>query len=135
MRALGTLLCALLIAPAGSATGAAATGKTIGLGVHLTGTKVWYAHGTAVVPNALSATVVPVPRQPVKVQWAVVCQKGNPADPADHLYTRETGGQTSVNGAGVVHLALPYARPPTCVATVYATLAKAGGLSVRIVQA
>jgi hypothetical protein len=29
---------------------------------------------------------------------------------------------------------LPFARPPTCVATVYATLARNGGLVLRLVQ-
>jgi hypothetical protein len=31
-------------------------------------------------------------------------------------------------------LALPYAKPPTCIATVYATLGKKGALTVRLLQ-
>jgi hypothetical protein len=132
MPAAGPLVGALLIAFPGPAT--AAVSKTIGRAVHLKGTNVWYAHGTAVRPKALSATVVPVPPQTVKVQWAVVCQKGNPSDPADHLYTRETGGETVVHAAAVVRLALPYSGAPTCVATVYGTLTRAGQLALRIGQ-
>jgi hypothetical protein len=39
-----------------------------------------------------------------------------------------------VRAAGVVKLALPYVKPPTCIATVYATLAKGGGLTLRLLQ-
>jgi hypothetical protein len=122
-----------MFVPGGAAT-AAPTTKTLGRAVHLKGSNIWYVHGTAVRPKALFAVVAPIPRQSVKVQWAVICQKANPEDPADHIDTRETGGQASVRAAAVVRLSLPYANPPTCVATVYATLVKAGGLSVRLVQ-
>jgi hypothetical protein len=118
-----------------AASGAWAAPKTIGQGVRLKGTNVWYAHGTAANPRTLLAVVMPTPGQSVKVQWAVACQRPNPTDPADHLGTGEKGGQVTVHGAASIRLSMPSAKPPTCVVTVYATLAKAGRLSVRIVQA
>jgi hypothetical protein len=39
-----------------------------------------------------------------------------------------------VHAAATVKLTIPYVRPPACVATVYATLAKAGGLTVVLSQ-
>lgn len=123
----------LAIVPVGAAA-AAPTGKTIGSGVRLKGSKIWYAQGKAVKPKTLSVDVVPVPEQAVKVQWSVVCQKPNASDPADHIAALAKSGQTSVRGATTVRLALPYANPPTCVATVYATLTKTGKLTLRLVQ-
>lgn len=126
--------CALAVSAAGTASSAHTT-RTFGHAARLKGTKVWYAHGTVVAPNALSARVAPVPRQPVKVQWSVVCQKTNPSDPADHIGTGVSSGQSSVDGAAVVKLALPYPKPPTCVATVYATLTKNGALTLQLLLA
>lgn len=128
----GTLLlsCALVV----GACAAPATSKVIGHGVRLKGTNVWYAHGNAVAPRTVSAMVVPIPAQAVKVQWSVVCQKPNKADPAVHLGTNGRSGQSSVHAAATVKLTLPYVRPPACVATVYATLAKDGGLTLRLLQ-
>jgi hypothetical protein len=70
----------------------------------------------------------------VKVQWAVVCQKSNPNDPAIHLGVKGTSGEASVRTAATVKLALPYPKPPNCVATVYATLTKDGKLELRLLQ-
>jgi len=106
----------------------------IGHAVRLKGSKIYYAKGTAVRPKAISAGLVATPRQPVKVQWSVVCQKPNSSDPAVHLGTSEKAGETSVQGAGSVKLLLPYAKPPACVATVYATLAGSGRLVLRLLQ-
>jgi hypothetical protein len=123
----------LVVALVGAAT-AAATSKVIGHASRLKGTNVWYVQGKAVVPRTLFARVVPTPGQPVKVQWSVVCQKPNREDPALHLATSVTSGQTSVHVPASVTLALPYAHAPSCVATVYATLAKKGGLAVALLQ-
>jgi hypothetical protein len=126
---------ALLVgALAAGAAAAPVTSKVIGHGVRLKGTNVWYAQGKAAAPRTISARVVPVPAQAVKVQWSVVCQKPNRFDPAFHLAAKGTSGQASVHAAATVKLALPYAKPPTCIATVYATLGKNGGLSVRLLQ-
>ncbi len=122
---------ALAVVAVGTASSAHTT-RPFGHAAQLKGTKVWYAHGTVAAPKALSARVAPVPRQPVKVQWSVVCQKTNPADPADHIGTGVRSGQTSVDEAAVVKLALPYPKPPTCVATVYATLARSGALTLQL---
>jgi hypothetical protein len=125
--------CVVFVALAG-ATAAAATTKVIGQGTHLKGTKIWYAHGNATFPKTVSASIVPSPAQPVKVQWALVCQRPNPQDPAIHLAAQSTSGTAAVRGRATVKLALPYAKPHNCVATVYATLAKAGSLTVRLLQ-
>ena len=108
--------------------------KLIGRGVRLKGTHLWYAQGTAIVPKTISASVVPVPEQAVKVQWSVVCQKPNKIDPAVDLAAHEKSGQTAVRAAVIVKLALPYPKPPSCIVTVYATLAGNGNLTVRLEQ-
>ena len=113
---------------------AATTSKVIGHGVRLKGTNVWYTHGKAVAPKTISVRVAPIPPQAVKVQWSVVCQKPNRIDPAFHLGTLGASGEASVHAAATVKLALPYAKPPTCIATVYATLGKSGALTVRLLQ-
>jgi hypothetical protein len=123
----------LALVSVGAACGAA-TSKVIGHGVRLKGTSVWYAQGKAVAPRTISVRVVPIPAQAVKVQWSVVCQKPNRYDPAVHLGTGGKSGQTSVRAAATVKLALPYAKPPACIATVYATLGKNGGLTLRLLQ-
>jgi hypothetical protein len=129
-------LTAVLFAGALAAGAAAASGtsKVIGQGVRLKGTNVWYAHGNAVAPTTISASVVPVPGQVVKVQWSVVCQKPNKVDPAVHLATNVRSGESLVHGTATVKLAIPYAKPPACVATVYATLRAKGGLTLRLRQ-
>ena len=119
---------------AACAAAAPVTSKVIGHGVRLKGTSVWYAHGKAIAPKTISAMVVPIPAQAVKVQWSVVCQKPNRYDPAFHLAATGKSGQASVHAAATVKLALPYAKPPTCIATVYATLGKNGGLTLRLLQ-
>jgi hypothetical protein len=124
---------AALAAGAGAA-GAAATPQEIGHAVRLKGTKIWYAHGKAVSPKSLFARVVPTPKQPVKVQWSVVCQKPNKDDPAYHLGVSSKSGQTSVHGPATVTFALPYAKAPTCITTVYATLTRNGSLELRLLQ-
>jgi hypothetical protein len=128
----GTILLALALAACAAA--APVTSKVIGHGVRLKGTNVWYAHGTAVAPRTVSTRVAPIPAQAVKVQWSVVCQKPNKSDPAVHLGTNQRSGEASVHGAATVKLTLPYAKPPACVATVYATLGKAGRLTLRLLQ-
>ena len=127
------LSIALVLALVGAAA-AAATAKVIGHAVRLKGTNVWYAHGKAVAPRTISARVVPLPAQAVKVQWSVVCQKPNPEDPAYHLGVSSKSGQTSVHAAATVKLALPSAKPHTCIATVYATLARGDNLTLRLLQ-
>jgi hypothetical protein len=124
---------ALAIGSGGTASGAA-TGKVIGHAVRLKGTKIFYAHGTALKPTTISARVIPTPPQRVKVQWGVVCHKVNHADPAIQLNTAEKLGETFVHGVATVKLGLPYAKPSNCVATVYATLDRDGKLVVRLVQ-
>ena len=121
----------LLAAPVAEATDGRMIGKA---GVRLKGTNIWYVQGKAVKPKTLALKVAPVPPQAVKVQWSVVCQKPNPEDPADHIGVQSKSGQTSVHGAATVQFALPYAKPPMCVATVYATLAARGILTVRLLQ-
>ena len=113
---------------------AAASGKVIGTGSRLRTTRIFFAHGTAVSPKDVSATVAPTPAQPVKVQWSLVCQKPNRADPAIQIAASEKTGTATVHGVGTVQLELPFKKPPTCVATVYATLAKKGSLVLRLVQ-
>jgi hypothetical protein len=130
-----TLLVVLAFTVAsGGAAAAAPPGKVIGHAVRLKGTKIFYAHGTATRPRTISARVVPNPGQPVKVQWSVACQKANHFDPAVQLDTAEKLGETSVRGTATVELTLPYARPRTCVATVYATLHHDGNLVLRLLQ-
>ena len=124
---------AVVLALVGAAA-AAATTKVIGHAVRLKGTNVWYAQGKAVAPRTISARVVPAPAQAVKVQWSVVCQRPNPEDPAYHLGVSSKSGQTSVHAAVTVKLALPSAKPHTCIATVYATLARGGSLTLRLLQ-
>ena len=126
-------MAALVLALVGAAT-AAATAKVIGHATRLKGSNVWYAQGKAATPKTLFARVVPTPVQPVKMQWAVVCQKPNKEDPAYHLGTSVKSGTTSIRGAATVKLALPYPNPPACVATVYATLAKKGELALQLLQ-
>ena len=115
-----------------SAAGAFGTSKVIGHGVRLKGTHVWTAQGRAFAPSSLSARIASMPAQPVKVQWSVVCEKPNRADPAIQLASRARSGQGTVHTPANVKLALPYAKPPKCVATVYATLAGRGALTVEI---
>jgi hypothetical protein len=128
------LLSGVLVLAAVGAAAAEAETKVIGQGARLKGTNIWFAHGKAVAPRTISASVVPTPTQGVKVQWSVVCQRPNRADPAYHLGVQSKSGQTSVRAAATVKLALPYAKPHTCVATVYATLAKSGTLLLRLLQ-
>ena len=125
------LLAGALVACAAAAP---VTSKVIGHGVRLKGTSVWYAHGNAVSPRTISAHVVPNPAQAVKVQWSIVCQKPNKFDPAFHLGTNTKSGEATVHTATTVKLALPFAKPPACVATVYATLGKNGSLTLRLLQ-
>jgi hypothetical protein len=115
-------------------TTAATSGKVIGQGSRLKTTRIFFAHGTAVSPRTVSATLTPSPAQPVKVQWSLVCQKPNHADPAIQIAASGKTGTATVHGAGTVQLELPFKKPPTCVATVYATLAKKGSLVLRLVQ-
>jgi hypothetical protein len=128
----GTAMLSLALVACAAA--APVTSKVIGHGIRLKGTNVWYAHGNAVAPRTVSARIVPIPAQAVKVQWSVVCQKPNKSDPAVHLGTNQRSGEVSVHAAATVKLTLPYAKPPACVATVYATLGKAGGLTLRLLQ-
>lgn len=123
------LACAFV--PPATAGGAS---KVIGHGVRLKGTKIFYLQGKAVAPKAVFAQVVPTPAQPVKVQWSVVCQKPNKADPAVQIAATGETGEISVTKAAKVKLTLPYARPPTCVATVYGTLTRNGDLVLRLEQ-
>jgi hypothetical protein len=113
---------------------AAATSTVIGHAVRLKGTNIWYAHGKSSAPRTISARVVPVPAQKVKVQWSVVCQKPNAADPAFRLAAQGASGESSVQAAATVKLAFPYPKPHSCIATVYATLAKSGKLTVQLLQ-
>jgi len=125
---------ALAVGLAPAVAAADGTSKTIGQGVRLKGSHVWYGHGKAVTPRTISARVVPVPPQDVKVQWAVVCQQPNSFDPSFHLGTQVKSGQVSVRSGATVKLGLPYAKPHTCVASVYATLERGGKLTLRIQQ-
>jgi hypothetical protein len=127
----GVLIVALTPVIAAAADG---TSKMIGGGVRLKGTTIWYAHGKAVGPRTISARVIPVPPQAVKVQWAVVCQKPNSYDPSFHLATDVKSGEVSVPSVATVKLVLPYPKPHTCVASVYATLERGGKLTLRILQ-
>ena len=125
---------ALLLVPV-AARAADGASKLIGKGSPLKGAhSIWYAEGKAVAPKTVSARVVPVPPQPVKVQWALVCQRPNQYDPSIHLATKSASGQVSLHQAGTVELALPYRKPHTCVATVYVTLDKPGRLTLRLLQ-
>ena len=135
-RLVAVLLPSLLALalPLADAAGADVAGKVIGHGVRLKGTNVWFADGKAVGPKTMSAHVTPVPAQTVKVQWAVVCQKPNKSDPSFHLAAKGTSGTTSLQKAGTVKLRLPYPKPHTCVATVYATLRTSGRLTLRLLQ-
>ena len=116
------------------ATSAASPGKVIGHGARLKTSHVFFAQGTAIAPTTVSATLAPRPAQPVKVQWSLVCQKPNKADPAIQIAANERSGTTTTHGAGTVKLVLPFAKPPTCIASVYATLARNGELVLRLVQ-
>ena len=130
---LGAVLLSVALASVDAAA-ADGTSKTIGDGHRLKGSNIWYAEGKAPAPRTISATVRPVPSQAVKVQWAVVCQQPNSFDPSYHLGTQVKSGQVSVPSVATVKLPLPYSKPHTCVASVYATLAKPGKLTLRILQ-
>jgi hypothetical protein len=133
-RSASTVLAmALALAFVGLTTAVAAE-RVIGHGARLKATKIFFAQGKAVAPRTISARLAPTPVQPVKVQWSLVCQKPNKADPAIQIGASETLGQTTVTGRATVEMKLPFAKPPTCVATVYATLARNGGLVLRLVQ-
>jgi hypothetical protein len=127
------IVAGLALTAGGMAT-AAASSKVIGHGSRLRTTRIFFAHGTALSPKAVSATLTTTPAQPVKVQWSLVCQKPNHADPAIQIAASGKTGTATVRGAGTVQLELPFKKPPTCVATVYATLAKKGSLVLRLVQ-
>ncbi len=117
------------------AAAADGTSKEIGHAVRLKGsTKIYYAQGKAVAPASVSAKVVPTPAQPVKVQWALACQKPNTSDPAIQINASASSGQTSLRGAGTVKFKLPYPKPANCIATVYATLSKKGSLVLQLLQ-
>jgi hypothetical protein len=132
---LATALAAGAVAPGlAGGTAAADPGRVIGRAVQLKGSNIWYAHGKAYRPKAISARLVSSPAQGVKVQWSVVCQKPNAADPAFHLATQGASGQASVRATGTVKLSLPYPKPSTCVATVYATLPAKGELRLELLQ-
>jgi hypothetical protein len=129
---LGALVLGVVPVEAGAADG---TSKVIGQGSRLKGSsRIWFAQGTALAPKTVSARVVPVPAQSVKVQWALACQRPNKFDPSFHLATKSSSGEVSLHAAGTVKLAFPYPKPPTCVATVYATLEKRGRLTLRLLQ-
>jgi hypothetical protein len=130
MRRAAVLAAALALAPVATAL----SGKVIGHGNRLKGTKIFLAQGTAIAPRTISASLAPSPSQAVKVQWSLACQKPNKVDPALKLSPTGTSGQTTVRGAAIVKLKIPFARPPTCVATVYATLARQGDLVLHLVQ-
>jgi hypothetical protein len=133
MTRAGALVSALALA-FGAAMSAAPTGKVIGHGARLKTTRIYLAQGTAVAPKTISASITPMPAQPVKVQWSVACQKPNKADPAIQIGATGASGQTTVRGTATVRLKLPFMKPPACVATVYATLAGKGALVLRLVQ-
>lgn len=133
-RVTGLLTVLLSATLAGGAAAALGTSTVIGHGVRLKGTNLWYAEGKAVSPKTISASVVALPEQAVKVQWSVVCQRPNKIDPAIQLAATERSGQTSVRAATTVKLALPYANPPTCIVTVYATLGTNSTLMLRLRQ-
>ncbi len=133
-RSIAAVLAALLGLSVAGAAFAAAEGKVIGRGVRLKTSRVFFAQGTSIAPKTVSVTVVPTPAQPVKVQWSLVCQKPNKADPAIQIAANERSGTTTVRGTGTVKLAFPFAKPPTCVASVYATLAGKGRLVLHLVQ-
>jgi hypothetical protein len=116
------------------AAAAGGTSKEIGHAVLLKGsTKIYYAQGRAVAPASVSAKVVPTPSQPVKVQWALACQKPNNSDPAIQINSSASSGEMSLKGAGTVRFKLPYPKPANCIATVYATLSTKGTLVLRLV--
>jgi hypothetical protein len=131
--AVGTIVTALALASSGMTTAGAAE-KVIGHGSRLRTTRIFFAHGNALSPRTVSAAVASTPAQPVKVQWSLVCQKPNRADPAIQIAGNVKTGETTVRGTGKVGLELPFKQPPTCVATVYATLAGKGSLVLRLVQ-
>ena len=125
------LLSGVLALPAAAAT---APSKVIAKGARLKGSNIWFVQGKAKRPRTLSARIVPIPVQKVKVHWAVVCQRSDPHDPAVHVSTKGTSGEVSLRAAATVKLSLPYAKPPTCVATVYATPAATGRVTLRLLQ-
>jgi hypothetical protein len=127
------LAAGLLAAVAAGAS--AATGKVIAHGSRLKATRIFFAQGTAVSPSLVSVRLSAKPVQPVKVQWALVCQKPNKADPAIQIAATSTQGETTVTGPATVKLKLPFKHPPTCVASVYGTLTKNGSLVLQVLQA
>jgi hypothetical protein len=123
----------LALALAGTAAARPAL-KVIGHGVALN-TKISYASGTAASPRAISAKIVPVPAQMVKVQWAMSCSKGSQTNAEGYnTSTKSKSGESSVHGPATVKFAMPIARPTTCTVTVYSTLAKKGKQTLSILQ-
>jgi hypothetical protein len=129
-----TLLLSAMLAFAPAAAGASAPSKVIGMGTKVKGANMWFVQGNATAVRTISVRVVPSPAQPVTVHWAVVCQKNDPYDPAMHVSAQGKSGEASIGAAATVKLTLPYAKPPTCVATVYATLKSSGRVALRLLQ-
>src|SRR3954468_11662309 len=129
-----TLLLAATLALAPAAAAASAPSKVIGQGTKLKGANMWFVQGNATAVRSISVRVVPSPAQPVTVHWAVVCQKNDRYDPAIHVSAQGKSGEASVRTATTLKLTLPYAKPPTCVATVYASLEAKGRVTLRLLQ-
>jgi hypothetical protein len=109
--------------------------KVIATGVLLKGGKIAYAQGTAKVPNTVSAKVIAVPAQPVKIQYSLTCTKGGSTDAdAYNSSTTPSSGQFTAATPLSRKLTLPFAKPTTCSVTVYATISKKGKETLTVLQ-
>jgi hypothetical protein len=135
-RTTGTILltAALALLLAGVVQ-ARTSSKVIGTGVALKGGKISYAQATAKGPSTVSAKVIAVPAQPVKIQYSLTCTKGGTADAdAYNSSTTPSSGQFTTTTSLARKLTLPFAKPTSCSVIVYATISKKGKETLTILQ-
>ena len=85
---------------------------------------MWYVQAKATAPRTLSARVVPDPGAAGESALGRGLPEGERPLRSVHSHLGAGGksGEASIEAAATMELTLPYAKPPTCVATVYATL-------------
>jgi hypothetical protein len=129
------LLAATLALLLAGVVQARTSSKVIATGVLLKGGKISYAQGTAKGPKTVSAKVIAVPAQPVKIQYSLTCTKGGTADEdAYNSSTTPSSGQFTATTSLARKLTLPFAKPTSCSVIVYATISKKGKETLTVLQ-
>lgn len=85
---------------------------------------VVFASGTATKPVAVYVQVLAAPRQPVSVNWSVVCSKGTGAGSKSGDYTTSSSLRRKVR--------LPMGRPDSCTVAAGGQLDEGGRITVRL---